>query len=261
MLEFHAVEYRYPNGVVAVDGVEFRVSAGELHALVGANGSGKTTLLRLAAAMLEPTAGRVLLFGQAWSSPQRLASRIAWIDQDPGLDPTMTGAEHLDIQAALMGLARSRRAKRIAELVGGLRLDGAVDHFVAEYSGGMRQRLHLALGLLHDPELLLLDEPTAGLDPEGQAAVWRFLVECAKRGRALLVVTHDLGRVAEHATTVIFVDHGKIVGAGTPAELAADHATDLLGAYTALSGRDGRLLIDPSTTAPDDHDSRGYTHG
>jgi ABC-2 type transport system ATP-binding protein len=247
MLALDGLRYRYSSAAEhvaaeAVAGVDLEVGGGELCALVGANGSGKTTLLRLAALTLAPTAGRVVLFGQVWRSPRQVAARVAWSGQNPALDPTMTGVEHLRLQAALMGLARRTSAARIAELVAGLRLEDAVDRFVATYSGGMRRRLHLALGLLHEPELLLLDEPTAGLDPEGQALVWRFLTARAELGKALVIVTHDLARVLEHATTVVFLDAGKVAGVGPPESLAAAHGGELHGAYTALTGRDGRAL-------------------
>jgi ABC-2 type transport system ATP-binding protein len=250
MLSIREVCYRYPGGVTALAGVDLELGAGELCALVGANGSGKTTLLQLARAALVPDSGRVLLFGGAPDSPRRLASRVAWIGQDTALDPTMTGTEHLHLQAALMGLRRGPAEARIAELVEGLRLEHAIARLVSSYSGGMRRRLHVVLGLLHDPELLLLDEPTAGLDPEGQAAIWLFLVARARAGRALLVVSHDLARVREHATKVVFLDEGKLAGSGTPAELCTAHG-DLLVAYTALTGRDARELGGDRHARPD----------
>ena len=257
MLSIREVCYRYPGGVTALAGVDLELGAGELCALVGANGSGKTTLLQLARAALTPDHGRVLLFGRAVGSPRHLASRVAWIGQDPALDPTMTGTEHLELQAALMGLRRELAKARIAELVESLRLEQASARLVSSYSGGMRRRLHLALGLLHDPELLLLDEPTAGLDPDGQAALWRFLAGRAQAGRALLVVSHELAAVREHATKVVILDEGKLAGVGAPAELCTAHGGSLLAAYTALTGRDARELDGDRRRAPDRERARG----
>jgi len=243
MLGLRELRYRYPGGSRALDGVELEVRGGQLCALVGANGSGKSTLLRLAALTLRPASGEVQLFGRTWSSARAVASRVAWIGQRAALDPTMTGTEHLRLQAALMGLDRRTSAARIAALADGLRLADAADRFVSTYSGGMRRRLHLALGLVHDPELLLLDEPTAGLDPDGQAAVWRFLAERAAGGCGLLVVTHDLPRAQAHADHVVFLEAGRVAGAGAPSRLAAEHGGELLAAYPALTGRDARDLL------------------
>ncbi|MEM9456343.1 MAG: ABC transporter ATP-binding protein [Myxococcota bacterium] len=244
MLTIEALEYRFPGGVQALAGIDLELLGGELCALVGANGSGKSTLLRLAALTLVPQAGRVRVFGRRWRARWKVAARMAWIPQDAGLDPTMTGAEHVQIQAALMGLSRRMVAARMSELVEPLRLGDALGRRVSSYSGGMRQRLHLLLGLIHEPELLLLDEPTAGLDPEGQAEVWAMLASLAQRGRGLLVASHDLVEIRGRATRMMVLEAGAVVGAGPPAELAEAQDGGLLGAFVRLTGREIRALGD-----------------
>jgi len=181
-------------GTTALAGVDLELRPGRITALVGANGSGKTTLLRILAGILEPSAGEVEVLGigrPAASGPgtrRALRRRSSYVSQDPALDPEMTGGEILSLAAALYGVRR----RQVLDLAASFGVESHLSRRVSTWSGGLRRRLHLAVGMIHDPELLLLDEPAAGLDPEGRRLLWADLEARAERGRSVAIVTHDL---------------------------------------------------------------------
>jgi len=231
----------------ALAGVDLELRHGEITALVGANGSGKTTLLRILAGIVEPSAGEVevLGIGQPVRSDRGtrrvLRRRTSYVSQDPALDPEMTGGEILTLAATLYGVRRRRRRRRVAELATGFGVDSHLSRRVSTWSGGLRRRLHLAAGMIHDPELLLLDEPTAGLDPKGRELLWADLEARAERGRAVAIVTHDLAAAERHAATVAILDRGALIAAGSPEELLAvdgGTAADLTEAFRRRTGRE-----------------------
>lgn len=241
-------------GTTALAGVDLELPRGGITALVGANGSGKTTLLRILAGILEPAAGEVEVLGVR--RPARsglrvrrdLCRRASYVSQDPALDPEMTGDEILSLAATLYGVRRRGRRRRVAELAAGFGVDTHLSRRVSTWSGGLRRRLHLAVGVIHDPELLLLDEPTAGLDPEGRRLLWEDLEARAERGRAVAVVTHDLAAAARHAAKIVILDRGAVVAAGSPQELLivnGGRAADLTDAYRRHTGRDVSELLPP----------------
>jgi len=236
------IHHRYGD-VHALSGVDLELRRGEVTALVGANGSGKTTLLRILAGIVTPSAGEVEVLGTGRLTRED-RRRVGYVSQDPALDPEMTGAETLTFLAALYGVRRSRRRQRVVEQAAAFGVASYLSRQVGGWSGGMRRRLHLAAGMIHDPELLLLDEPTAGLDPEGRELLWTDLEARAARGRAVAIVTHDLAAAEGHAGTVVILDRGALVAAGTPAELvAADGAADLAAAFRRRTGRDVTDLL------------------
>jgi len=233
----------------ALAGVDFDLPRGTVTALLGPNGAGKTTLLRLLAGLLPADGGEVEVLGVRQPAAARprtvraLRRRIGYVSQDPALDPEMTGREILALIAALHGVClgkeRERRGERIARLAGAFGLGAHLDRPVAGWSGGLRRRLHLAAGMLHDPELLLLDEPTAGLDPEADEALWAELVRRAGEGAAVALATHDLAAAERHAGRVALLDGGRLIVAGSPGELMARHGCASLGElYRRLLGRD-----------------------
>lgn len=239
----------------ALAGVDLELRHGEITALVGANGSGKTTLLRILAGILEPSAGGVEVLGIGRPARSRrgtrraLRRRASYLSQEPALDPEMTGGEILALTATLYGLPRRRRRGRVAELAAGFGVEPHLSRRVGTWSGGLRRRLHLAAGMIHDPELLLLDEPTAGLDPEGRRLLWADLEARAARGRAVAIVTHDLAAAERHAGIVVILDRGALVAAGSPKELCAvdgaraSNPIDLEGAFRRRTGRDVADLL------------------
>jgi ABC-2 type transport system ATP-binding protein len=213
----------YPGDVPALDGVDLEVAYGQVTALIGANGSGKTTLLRVLAGELAPTAGA--LGGPEGAGAGAAARRrVGYVSQEVALDGEMTGGETLDLFAALHGLGRGAARARLAALGPALELGGALlARPVATYSGGQRRRLHVALGLLHDPALLLLDEPTAGLDVGARRGLWALLGGEAGRGRAVVVATHDLAEAARASDVVALFDRGRLAARDAPDRLVARH--------------------------------------
>jgi ABC-2 type transport system ATP-binding protein len=238
-------------GTAALAGVDLELRRGEITALVGANGSGKTTLLRILAGIVEPNAGEVEVLGigqpaRSHGTRRALRRHVSYLSQDPALDPEMTGGEILALAAALYGVPRRDRRRQVAELAAGFGVDSHLARRVGTWSGGLRRRLHLAAGMIHDPELLLLDEPTAGLDPDGRRLLWADLAARAERGRSVAIVTHDLAAAERHAGTVAILDRGTLVAAGSPRELLAvdgGTAADLAEAFRRRTGRDMADLL------------------
>jgi ABC-2 type transport system ATP-binding protein len=212
----------------ALEEVDLDLQSGGITALVGPNGAGKTTLLRVLAGLEPPDSGAVEIRGRT----------VGYIPQDVALDPEMTGRETLVLMAALQGVRRRERPGRVAGLAD---VFGCTEHLsqpVASWSGGLKRRLHLAAGMIQDPEILLLDEPTAGLDLEGADFLWAELERRAAAGRSVAVVTHDLAAVERHAGLVAILDHGRIVAAGTPSGLTAEHGMENLAeVHRRLTGR------------------------
>jgi ABC-2 type transport system ATP-binding protein len=214
----------FAGGVRALDGVDLDVPAGRLVGLIGANGSGKSTLLRVLFGVARADAGTVRVLGM---DPRRhrdsLRARAAYAAQDAALDGEMTGAETLRLFHALRGLPAAGRAECLRALVDGYGLAPYVDRRVSTWSGGQRQRLHLALEAMHAPALLLLDEPTSSLDPEGRRDLWRRAAAARDEGRTLLVATHDLAEVAAHCDRVLLLHRGRLIADDAPAALVAAH--------------------------------------
>lgn len=213
----------WPGGGRALADVSLAVAAGEKVALVGPNGAGKSTLLRLLAGRLKPREGELAVAGRA-----------AYLPQDVELDPEMTAGETLTLIGALLGLPVSRMAAAAATF-------GLEPHLrkpVAELSGGWRRRLDLALLLLEDKDLLLLDEPASGLDAAGEEILFAELEERAARGVAILVAGHDLGRLARFTRRALCFAGGRLVGEGAPEDFAAVAAEGLSG--PAPGSRRGR---------------------
>jgi len=219
----------------ALDGVTLRVGEGEIVGLLGPNGSGKSTLLKLLLGLLRPTAGRCLLWG---AGPEEAATRAAvgYLPEAPGFSPDLTGFEIVRLQARLSGLPRAGLAARAEQALGRAGLAAAGHQRAGGYSLGMRRRLGLAQALVHEPRLLILDEPVSGLDPEGAAAMTAFLAECRARGRTVLLSSHVLEPVVESCDRVVVLQHGRVV---------LDAAVD------ELARRAGRaaLLVDPLPAA------------
>ena len=199
------VGVRFAHAAPALAEIDLDVGQG-LTAVTGPNGAGKTTLLRVLAGLLRPDSGTVEI--------PRERRRIGYIPQDLALDPEMTGRETLALLAALHGVPRRERAGRIARLTESFGTAGHLDRPVASWSGGLKRRLHLAAGMIHDPDLLLLDEPTAGLDVEGNDFLWAELKRRAAAGRAVVVVTHDLAAADLHADRIVALQRGRIVPSG-----------------------------------------------
>jgi ABC-2 type transport system ATP-binding protein len=214
---------------VALDGLSFDVAPGEVFGLLGPNGAGKTTAFRLLSGLLPPDAGTIELDGRATSPDARAyRSRLGVVFQEPSLDLKLTGRENLRLGAALYGLSRASAAPRIDEALRVMELGPRADEATAKYSGGMRRRVEIARVLLHDPDLLLLDEPGRGVDPDALRRIWDELAaRKIARGMSLVVTTHQ-PEEAERCDRIALLDGGRVTATGTPDELRARVAGDVV---------------------------------
>ncbi len=201
--------------VPALTDLDLDLPLGTVTALLGPNGAGKSTLLRLLAGRLAPSAGTVTVLGvddpatAGRSERKALLTDIGFVPQDLALDPEMTGRETLDLIAALHAVPKVSRAARISEVAAAFGIEKPLERPVATWSGGQKRRLHLAAGMIHDPALLLLDEPTAGLDAEGTAMLWAELARRAARGVSVVISTHD-HVAAEVANRIVVLEGGRL---------------------------------------------------
>src|SRR4051795_1221252 len=223
--------------VQALDGVDLDVEAGTVFGLLGPNGAGKSTTVRLLTTLSRPDAGTVRVAGiDALASPVAVRRVIGVVGQRHGTDPEATGRENLILQGELYGISRARaRADEMLERFG---LAEAADRQVKTYSGGMERRLDVALGLLHDPQVLFLDEPTTGLDPEARADMWREIERLAGEERiTILLTTHYLEEADRLASQLAIVDRGRVVAGGSPDALKSELHGDTV--HVELAERDG----------------------
>ncbi len=201
----------------ALDGLTLSVPAGSVFGLLGPNGSGKSTFVSLLAAMERPSVGQLLVFGEAPAASLR--RRVGTVFQENALDPLMTGDETLRLAGRLFGMSAEAIRERSARLFSEFGLTDRANDNVSQLSGGMRRRLEMCRALLHDPELLLLDEPTTGVDPDERRALWTALLHRAGGSRTILLATNDLAEADDICDRVAFVQAGRVVATGTPAEL------------------------------------------
>ncbi len=216
--------------VRAVDGVDLKVRRGEIFGFLGPNGAGKTTVIRMLVTLLAPTGGSMTVAGyDAVSQPDEVRLRIGVALQDAALDAKQTGRELLRLQGRLYGLPRRQLNQRIADLSDLIDIGDAMDRFIGTYSGGMKRRLDLAAALIHNPEVLFLDEPTTGLDPVSRARVWeevRGINE--KLGVTIFLTTQYLEEADALAHRVGIISRGRLAAQGTPGELKRARGSDLI---------------------------------
>jgi ABC-2 type transport system ATP-binding protein len=223
-IEVRAVAKRYAGGIVALDGVDLTIARGTITAIIGANGSGKSTLLKVLAGIVRPDAGslRVLDIDPA-PRPPELRMRTGYVAQGVELDPEMTGAETLQLFATLHGIGSSQGQSRIGELNHAFGLREHLERLVGTYSGGLRQRLHIAASFVHQPELILMDEPTAALDPNGRTDVWHLVQRFRDEGRTTVLITHDTIEASRNCDSVVLLHCGRVAAVASPLELVAKH--------------------------------------
>ena len=215
--------------VEAVAGVDLSVTRGEIFGFLGPNGAGKTTTLRMLATLLAPSGGTARVAGcELATQPAKIRERIGYVGQAGGADREITGRTELVFQGRLYGMSTAEARKRASELIEMLELEGAADRKVGTYSGGQKRRLDIGLGLVHDPQLLFLDEPTTGLDPQSRARVWEEVRKMHDRGTTVFLTTHYLDEADALCDRLAIIDHGKIVAAGTPEELKRAVAGDVV---------------------------------
>ena len=215
--------------VDAVAGVDLNVSRGEIFGFLGPNGAGKTTTLRMLATLLPPSGGTARVAGCELATQQdRIRERIGYVGQAGGSDREITGRTELVFQGRLYGMSTQAAHRRAAELIEMLELEGAADRKTGTYSGGQKRRLDIGMGLVHSPELLFLDEPTTGLDPQSRARVWDEVRRMHERGTTVFLTTHYLDEADALCDRIAIIDYGKIVAEGSPEELKRAIAGDVV---------------------------------
>jgi ABC-2 type transport system ATP-binding protein len=215
--------------IEAVRGVDLTVGAGEVFGFLGPNGAGKTTTLRMLATLLTPTSGEATVAGaDLRRQPQQVRERIGYVPQGGSTDPAETGRGELVLQGRLYGMDRLTAERRAAEVLSTLDLDEAADRKIATYSGGMKRRLDIGLGIVHRPAVLFLDEPTTGLDPQARARMWDEIRSLRGNGTTVFLTTHYLEEADALADRLAIIDHGRIVAAGTADELKRQVAGDVV---------------------------------
>ncbi len=220
----------YPGGVKALNGISFKVSKGEIYSILGPNGAGKTTTMKIIATLLKPTSGSASVMGiDVTSNPDAVRRIIGYVPQDLSADDELTGVENVILQARLYGISKGEARRRAMELLEMVGLKDAANRIVRSYSGGMRRRLELAMGLVNDPELLILDEPTLGLDVQSRLALWDYIERLKKeRGLTILMTTHYMDEADKLSTRVAIIDRGRIVVEGSPEELKSRIGGDVI---------------------------------
>jgi ABC-2 type transport system ATP-binding protein len=215
--------------VEAVRGVDLSVGTGEIFGFLGPNGAGKTTTLRMLATLLTPTAGEATIAGaDLGREPQTVRERIGYVPQGGSTDPAETGRGELVIQGRLYGMNKADAQKRAAEVLATLDLEEAADRAIGTYSGGMKRRLDVGLGIVHTPAVLFLDEPTTGLDPQARARMWDEIRRLREQGTTVFLTTHYLEEADALADRLAIIDHGEIVAGGTADELKRQVAGDVV---------------------------------
>jgi ABC-2 type transport system ATP-binding protein len=225
--------------VQALDGLSFSVTAGEVFGLLGPNGAGKSTTVRVLTTLTRPDAGRAFVAGaDVLEHPNRARREFGYVPQDSGVDREATGRENLMLQGRIHGMHGRGLRARVDELLGLVGITEAADRLVRGYSGGMRRRLDIALGLVHRPRVLFLDEPTTGLDPEARAALWIEVQRLADaEGLTILLTTHYLEEADRLADRLAIVSRGRVVVEGEPEALKRD----LRGESVVVELEDGQV--------------------
>jgi ABC-2 type transport system ATP-binding protein len=250
-IEAHDLVKTYPKRVRALDGLSFATDSGSVFALLGPNGAGKTTAVKILTTLTPPDSGTARVAGiDVVDQPEEVRRAIGVVSQGSGVDIQATGRENVRLQGQIYGLRGAPLERRIRDLLDRFGLTEAADRIARGYSGGMQRRLDVAMALVHDPEVLFLDEPTTGLDPEIRADMWLEISRLAREeGKTVLLTTHYLEEADQLASRIAIVDQGKVVAQGTPDELKRELRGDAVhvelaaevngSAHTALSGVPG----------------------
>jgi ABC-2 type transport system ATP-binding protein len=243
-IEVHDLVKTYPKGVRALDGLSFAVPAGTVFGLLGPNGAGKSTTVKILTTLAQADSGTATVAGlDVRAKAAQVRQAIGVVAQRSGADPMATGRENLLLTGRIQGLRGRALTARADELLGRFDLAGAAGRLVRTYSGGMQRRLDVALGLINRPQVLFLDEPTAGLDPESRSAMWDEIGRlAADDGLTILLTTHYLEEADRLASRLVIVDRGRIVAGGTPDELKGQLHGDAVHVELTGQAERGRLL-------------------
>jgi ABC-2 type transport system ATP-binding protein len=230
---------RHFGPIVAVRDLNLTIAAGEVFGLLGPNGSGKTTTIRMLCGLIAPTEGTAIVAGvDVRESPDKIKELIGYMSQRFGLYEDLTVAENMDFYGGIYGLEGPSRRGRIAEVVAFLGLDRRLNQLAGTLSGGWKQRLGLACALMHQPRVLFLDEPTAGVDPAARRGFWQTIKQLGERGTTVIVTTHYMDE-AGRCGRLALLSHGHLIALGTPDEVAKQvGGADLEDAFIILQQRD-----------------------
>ena len=219
-IEIDSVTKRFED-MVAVDNISMSVAKGELFGLLGPNGAGKSTLTKMISGMINPTSGTIKVGNYSiQNQSMKVKEILGVVPQDIALYDYLNAKENLSFYGRLYGLSGRKLKNRIEELLKFTQLDEkAMKRHVSTYSGGMKRRVNIAAALLHEPQVILLDEPTAGLDPQNKHALWEIIQELKKKGKTIVLTTHMMEEAEELCSKVAIMDHGKIIASGSPSQL------------------------------------------
>lgn len=210
--------------VEAVKAIDFVVKKGTCTGLLGPNGAGKSTTMKMLMGLTQRSGGELTIFGHDAATLSREERvRIALVPQDDNLDPDLTVTENLIVYGMLFGISRTVLKTRVPQLLQYMQLIEKAKARVSELSGGMKRRLTIGRALVNDPDLLFLDEPTTGLDPQARVMIWQRILELKKQGKTLLLTTHYMDEAQRLCDHIIMIDHGKVLDEGSPAELIERH--------------------------------------
>jgi ABC-2 type transport system ATP-binding protein len=236
--------------VVALNGMSLEVRSGEIFCLLGPNGAGKSTTVGILTTRVRPTSGQAWIGDlEVWKEQKAVKRLIGVVAQRPNLDFSLTAREILIFHGAYFGLSSQERSARAASLLERFKLTDRADQLVRGFSGGMMQRLSIARAMMHDPQVLFLDEPSSGLDPQTRLLLWEIIREYNQSGKTVLLTTHNMEEADALCQRLAIVDHGKIIALGTPAELKSSvpggyllrlrfgvHSPEFLQRLQALAG-------------------------
>jgi len=229
-IEARGLVKRFGEEILAVNRIDLAIEANTIYALLGPNGAGKTTTINMLTTLLEPTEGTAKVAGfDVVKQANNVRNSIGVTFQETTLDIELTGRQVLDYHARLYGMSKDQRRAKISELLALVELEEAADRAISTYSGGMKRRLELIRGLMTNPKVLFLDEPTLGLDPQSRARIGDYIVELKeKRGMSVLLTTHYMDEAEQLSDKVAIIDHGKILTEGTPSELVDKMGADVI---------------------------------
>src|SRR6202140_781066 len=257
------------NQIVALDGLSLEISPGEIFGLLGPNGAGKSTTVGILTTRVRPTGGRAWIGEHdVWKEQVAVKRLIGVVAQRPNLDFSLTAREILLFHGAYFGIDSGARAERAEALLDRFKLRERADQMVRGFSGGMMQRLSIARAMMHDPQILFLDEPSAGLDPQTRLLLWEIIREYNQRGKTILLTTHNLEEADALCQRLAIIDHGRMIALGTPGELKASvpggfllrlrfghHSPELLQRLQTLAAV---TEVRPSSHANDDNTADVY---
>lgn len=242
LVEARGLAHVYEGGLRAVDGIDLTLSEGEIFGLLGPNGAGKTTFIRMLATLLPPSEGSLSVAGcDVVEDPNGVRANLGYVGQRVALDRFLTGRENLRLCAELHHVPRHEVGSRVQSVLDLVELSDRADDLAKSYSGGMQKRLDLACGLLHRPRLLILDEPTLGLDIQTRMRIWEYIRSLRDEGTTLLVTTHYLDEADQLCDRVGIIDHGRLQALGTPQQLKSEIQGDVVRIHPG-AGHDGGAL-------------------